>query len=355
MALRAFAYMLSALFCVISFHASAANYDALYDYSFGTDALIYDHSNTLSLQLDTVLIDGEVKTQPVNSTNRDRTATTFMRVMGTTPLSPRFGSRYSLFLKGDYRKQEGEQEPRKIVTENTSEGYGRLEMVFFTQSRLEVFFGVTYEGRSGFTRKTESPSVETTWKFSPASMPIPHIGIVKRTGFLSGGFFYKQGAEASRDVEKTTSQDDSKLTFRDTIHNPTATGIFVRLSLGPGVVTGEFSAIQGSEGGNKTDEGATLTEDYTKARLIYLQHLQNIALKASLIHRTLSYSENLTVSLDTIPMTALHLKARVGGDRNHFFAGIIYAYGKDGQSITEFNADYKVQAYGANLGFFLGL
>lgn len=336
---------------IIGGSSGAHEYDALVDHSLGMDALSYEHSNDLKLQLDSVLIDGEVKTLPVNSINYDRTASTYARIIATTPFSPRLGSRFSLWAKMSYRKIEGDSEPRKIVDEQWIEGLARAELVFFTQTKIEIFFGLSYYGVNSFDRTSASPSVETNWEYEKVFFPVTHVGLVKRTGFVSGGFYYKPGGQRGRDISKTTSQDDSEIVFSDTVHDPTTVGFFIGLPIGKGGFTGEFASIQGSEGGNKTDEGRTLTEDYTRYRGNYIVPLGAVTTRIGIVHRSYSYSENRSVTLERIPMTALHMKVLLGSDRSNMFVGLIYGYGRDGQSLTEFNAEYKVEAFGLSAGF----
>ena len=331
----------------------ALNYDALNPHSIGEDALLYKPATSFNLQVDTLLIDAEVKTFPIDSITFDRAASTLTRFWGSVPVSPKMGVRYSLMTRGVLRKQEGQLEPRKIAEEQWTEGMAGTELIYYTQTRLEIFIGVNYLAIPGFERTSKSATVETRWKFGAATVMAPHIGVVKRAGFVNGGFFFRQGAESSRDVVKSSAQDLATLSFKESVHVPTTVAMFAKIPVAKGFVLAEFAAVQGSEGGNKTDDGDTVTEDYTRAKGVLLMPFGIAGIKATLIHRTLSYADNRTVSVDTIPMSALHLKGYLGNQQNNGFAGIVYGYGKDGQSLTEFNASYKVQAYGLTAGFSL--
>ena len=330
-------------------------FETLIEGSIGTDAISYQHSPYLGFQFDVALVDGSVTTQPGDSTVYDRTALNYTKAALAFPLNPKWGTRLSLWGKKAYRKEEGATEPRKITSEEWLEGRFTAEMVFFTQNNLELFLGVSVHVIPEYSRMTETTSVSTETDYSGVSIPIPHIGVVKRSGFVEGGFYYKQGAEKGRKVTKRTVQEtqteEEDLVFDEVVHEATEVAMFFKLDLGQSYFFGEFASVQGSEGGNKTDGGDTVTEDYFRMRSTLFVPVGFVGIKATLIYKPLSYASNSTVTMETIPMTAMHLKLVIEQGTFAAFGGVIYGYGSDGQSLTEFNADYEVQAFGGSVGF----
>jgi hypothetical protein len=56
------------------------------------------------------------------------------------------------------------------------------------------------------------------------------------------------------------------------------------------------------------------------------------------------------VTLPTIPSFGLHLDLNFDNSGLPLFAGLIVVSGVDGQSLTEFNAKYKLLGYGGTFG-----
>lgn len=335
--------------------ANAVTFSTLIDHSLGYDAINHVKSGQFNLQIDALLVDGQVFIKDVESRTFDRTAINYTRIWGEFSISPRFSMRLSLWTKAALRKEEGEFEPRKITEESWGEGRVGLEGTFITQSKLELFFGSSYYGISEFTRTSESANVKTNWKYSQVAFPVFHIGIVKRSGFAQGGFYHRQGGQRDRIITKSAELGD-EFTLTETVHLPTMVGVFFRLKLGAGgFVFGEFSDIQGSEGGNKTDDGDSVTEDHALLRFIHYFPFGPFGLRTSLIHKTLSYADNRNITIDTIPMSTLHLKFLAGGKKLRGFLGIIYGHGSDVQSIPEFNAELEVVAFGGSAGLLMEL
>ena len=174
--------------------------------------------------------------------------------------------------------------------------------------------------------------------------------MVKRSGAFHGGFYVRQGAEVSRTVTKTNNADDSVLRFEDKVFTAPAIGIFASWQQGWGKLYGEFSSIQGSEVGNKTDDGASVDEDYIKFQLQgNYEALAALAVVGRFTHKTLSYADNRNVSTTTMPMSLLSLGIESSAASVPVELLILHVFGSDGQSIQEFNADLKVTGFGASV------
>ncbi len=325
-------------------------FDALHDHSLGYDSVTPKSRGGVYIQSDAYLVDGKITTLPVNTVTYDRTAVNETRLSTNVPFSNRLSSNFSLFSKVNYQKIEGAVEPRKIDERKWIEAKGTLEFTVVTASRLELFVGATYLYIPAYETTSASLSVSTKTSVGKVGFPIPHFGVMKHSNSLEGGLFYIQGGQRDRTLRKTVSESDDILIFSETVYEPTVVAAFAKLKAGSGSFFSEFAAVQASEGGPKTDNGDTELEDYQRLRLIYYAPLGWLGLKAGLTHRTLSYADNRNVGIETMPMSALTLKLLGGGEFSNGFIGIIGAYGRDGQSLREFNAKYQVFAFGGSVG-----
>ncbi|SMF55526.1 hypothetical protein [Pseudobacteriovorax antillogorgiicola] len=340
----------SACFIAWSSAAWGHDFEVLFPYSLGRDAMDFDSKFSVSAEARTFLVDGGVESVGTESITYDRSLIAHSRVVTNAPITDRLAIRAVISVVGTFRKVEGAEEPRTIKEELFYDAKPRLEVTFFTQNSLEVFGGVNYRLTSSFESKTESSEFITTEKYSGATMNYPHFGFVKRTGSFQGGFTFQQGAEKARSVEKTNDIDTSTLNLEDRIQDPTTLSIFTRTSIGKYGVYGEFSAVQAGEGGNKSDDGASVEEDYIKLTFQVTVPTPFFDVENTLIYKTLSYADSRNVTLKTIPQTGLHINLKrqvLGFD---VYGGILFGYGSDGQSIDEFNANYTMNAAGAAAG-----
>lgn len=334
----------------------AEEWDVLVQKSIGRDAVDSSSNGLFTTYADTILVDGRITSLPTHARTYERSLVNYTDFNGIIPLHPRAKLRLDLLTKFTMRNSEGSEEPRKITRENWTEAFPKVEAIILTQNNLELFFGGTYWVHSKVERRTETSTVETVTVYSDAAILVPHVGILKRAGGVEGGFYYKLRGERGRSIKKVTTQDDIELNFSDVIYDPTTIALFFQTAIGPSKLFTEFASVQGSDGGNKTETGEYLLEDYLRVKAnLTLPLKTEYGLRLSIAHKTLSYADNRNVSLSTIPMTSASLQLTTGKESAYTYVGLIYAYGKDGQSLPEFNADYLVQAYGVTAGLRLTL
>jgi hypothetical protein len=148
-----------------------------------------------------------------------------------------------------------------------------------------------------------------------------------------------------------TDQDANELRFVDQVNDPTTASLFGRFKIWGGHLLAAFESIEAGEGGSRTDDGDTVSEDYMKFSGEGLVPLSgSLALNLAVIHRTLSYSDNRNVTFASMPLTVTHLRLIAGSSDNYAFGGVVYGSGKDAQSLPEFNASYKISVVGGTLG-----
>ena len=253
-----------AFLLLLSHSAEAHDYEVLFPYSLGYDAL--EAANKLDVKVDVrgMLADGKVESLGTEATTFDRTLITHLRVLSNIPLTPRLFLRTAVSAVTSYRKLEGKEEPRTIREDLWADYRPRAEITFFTNNNLEVFLGLNFRVIPGYEAEITTVDSENKETFGGASMKYPHLGFVKRAGAFKGGFFFQQGTEKARTVEKYNGRDGTTLLQEDRIQDPTTLAIFAKLQVAKMDLYAEFAAVQAGEGGNRTDVGATVDEDYIR-------------------------------------------------------------------------------------------
>jgi hypothetical protein len=340
------------LFCaglLASGSAQGFTYEVLFEDTISRDAVIFGRTPGFQVVAKSVLLDGSVKTSGTDTRTFDRVLVNYAKYMQQFAIGSNASLRLTLPALINYRKEEGEQVPNIIRESTWLEAKPKFEFVYATQNSLDLVLGVDAYHVSAFEAKSESANFTATDKFEAASTTYGHLAVVKHGGNFDGGFSFKTAAEKKRNVTKSTNIDDSSVVVEDRIYDPTTIAIFMRTRLGLGLIYGEFAAIEASGGGNRTDRGATVKEDYFRVQLAGFFPLGPFGFESTLIYKSLSYADNRNVTMDTIPMLGLQLKlsANFGVP---VFAGIIGVRGTDGQSIPEFNAQYRLFGYGGIAG-----
>jgi hypothetical protein len=297
-------------------------------------------------------VDGAITSYPPNKTTFDRSLVSILRIIQNYPLSPRIGLRINLDTRYIIHKAHEEDEPRRLVEERIWEARPSIDFTFITVGGIELFGGAMYRYIPEYKRETTSVSFEETSSFGELGYAAPRAGLIKRGGSFVGGAYFQGTGSDERSVHKEAS-DGSVIETSQELYSPTEIGIYARFDISGYVADAEFDAVQASEGSPKSEDGTGMYEDYIRVKLgLLIPYQRNeLSFHTALTHRTLSYSDNAFMSLETIPLSSLHLKMIKGSADRHLFAGIIYAYGTDTQSLPEFNQKFVINSYGAKLGF----
>ncbi|HYX39906.1 MAG TPA: hypothetical protein VE954_42970 [Oligoflexus sp.] len=330
--------------------AQAFTYEVLFEDTIGRDAVVFGRTPGFQALAKIVLLDGQVDTSGTNTITYDRVLINYAKYMQQFAVGGNASVRFSLPALVNYAKQEGEQVPREVTEATWVETKPKFEFVYATQNALDIILGIDGYYVGGHEAKTESAFFNATNKFDSAATSYGHLAVVKHGGNFDGGFYFKSAAEKKRNVTKSTDIDESSFVAEDRIYDPATIAIFMRSNLSFGKVFGEFAAVEASGGGNRTDRGATVKEDYFRVQVAgFFPLAGNLGLESSLIYKSLSYADNRNITMDTIPMLGLQIKLNVNMGIP-VFAGIIGVSGSDGQSIPEFNAKYKLFGFGGIAG-----
>jgi len=346
---RAFTLLLATALSICP--SAAFSFDTFEDRTLGYELVNSGTTSDFFAAADEILVDGQITSYPPDLTTYDRTLITMLKIGTNINLNEKFGLRFISDTRFNMRKAYEEKEPRNVTEENWLEIKPTLDLTFRAASGIEFFAGGKAWYLPKHKRTTDSINFTAKESFDPAFLFIPRGGLLKRSQYVTGGVYYEKGDETSRDIVKEAS-DGSKIKADETVYDPTVLGLFFRFNLWNCPIDSEFNAVQASEGGPETQEGKKILEDYTRFRLGVLIPWDKNSLNYQfvLIHKTISYAESSFISLDTIPLTTAHFKMISGSEARNYFVGLTYGQGDDTQSIPEFNARYRIKAYGAKLG-----
>lgn len=330
---------------------AAFTYEVLFENTIGRDAVQIGRLACTRIDTKAILLDGQVETSGTETINYDRSVFSYLQIMQQIALGTSAALRTTLPILLTYDKQEGGQSPRQISESSWLESKPKIELIYATQNALDLILGLDFYYISAHKYETQATNFTAQDKYRPVTMSFGHLVLLKHGGAFDGGFSFKLSGEKSREITKSTSQADSVYVVEDRVYDPTTISIFGQGHLGVSQVYMEFSAIEASGGGNRTDRGATIKEDYFRTQLTGMFPLggKDLLLESSLIYKSLSYADSRNVSFDTIPMVGFHLKLHLNPGVP-LYAGIVGLRGSDRQSIPEFNANYKLFGIGAVAG-----
>ncbi|MFW7381706.1 MAG: hypothetical protein ACOH5I_23055 [Oligoflexus sp.] len=330
-------------------------FDVLRFRSPGFQAVEFEKKTELQLDAYGILVDGEIHSQSTESITYDRTLVTVLDLHAAFPVSSQLFLRPSVSVNPNMQKIEGKTAPRSITEKTWLEFEAAFEMTFLAQNSLELFLGIHHKTIPAHHSETETSDIKMKDEIASGAINYPVLGVVKRSGAFEGGFYFISGQDKARTVTKKNDFDGSEFRFDDHIYQPTSIAVFARGGLAGVKAYGEFTAVQAGDGGNKTDDGYSVEEDYIRflfAGTYPLRFGSGIDLVGGLNYKSLSYADNRNVTIQTMPMLGMNLGLRLKQELFPIEVSVIYVNGRDGQSIDEFNASYRVQGLGlrANIG-----
>jgi hypothetical protein len=205
-----------------------------------------------------------------------------------------------------------------------------------------------------YTETVKTDSQESSTKFDKGEVHSDRVGVVRRAGKWSGGFYTELGGEENRGFTKEAS-DGSSISGEEPVYIAPSVGVFGEFAAGPGTWDFDFKFIQARNFGPTDSQGDYILTDHFSIRFGGYFDLGGMGLDSSVTHQTLSYADSAFVNMDSIPFSSVRSRLLVGDQENNFFIGGILGYGKDGQSLPEFNASYEMAAAALTMGLFFSL
>ena len=319
--------------------------------SFGQEAIEFHAQSGFSGHGRILALDGKESFPDTQSITYDRLVVTFWQAALAHHFSPKLGLRLDLNIASGKRKKYSKSFPRKIITDDWFVMEPKFQMVYMTNKKLEVLSGLILNYYSSMDRSSQTSSFNTQWRFDSVLLQQPFIGLVKRSSQFGGGFYYKFGTEKTRNVKKISdfTKEPYEFIVSDVIHLATSVGLFIEYKSQSLKMYGEFTTIEAGEGGQKDENGQAVFEEHSHVRVYVGVPIFLGNVKFGLNHKTISYADNLNVSLGTIPLTVGSISWAQDKNESLYF-GCVYGIGNDGQSLPEFNARFTQKIYGIEGG-----
>jgi hypothetical protein len=325
------------------------------DQTAGEMAINFRRQSNVWSRLDVGVVDAQVKSNPPDATKFDRRLEALAIAGGEADINKRWGLRLNMKAETSKRKEAEQEAPRAIVEKTITTISPSLDGTFVTDKGLEFFVGLAGEQTRPYTESVSSSSASSSTHFDKSTLIARRVGVVRRTAPWTGGFYYTLGTEGERGYHQTGS-DGSELRGTDTVFIPSRMGVFGEFAAVSAIWNVELDFVQARGLGPKDPNGNTIYTDYFEARAgAFIPFGGPLGLKLAGAYKTLSYASNAYVSLETMPVGSLKALLVFGNQSANFFLGAIGAYGKDGQSLPELNAQYKLTAFSATSGFFFPL
>ena len=305
--------------------------------------------------LDLGLFDGRIKTSPPDSFRYDRRAEVAANFGFDRMITGRIGTR--LNIKGDLvRKRLSDDSVPPTIFDTTIQTYRpSIDFTFVTDKGLELFGGVIAEIQPENSMISETQNGKSTTTYGDSKLLARRFGVVRRAGAWGGGFYYQLSTESKRSITQTAF-DGTSIESNETIFLPSRVGIFGAFSAYSLFWDFELGFIQARGVGQKDDTGNTMFTDHFDAKLGALYMFgSNVGMKSAVSHKTQSYANSAYINLDTIPATTVRTSIVFGTPESNNYIGIIYGFGRDGQSLPEFNSTYEYKAAALTTGLVIPL
>ncbi len=305
------------------------------------DRLRFSRKTQLSLSAESTLLDGAITSYPPSKTTYDRTLSARARASIVAMGSPQIAIFSRFETSSHLRKIESEDEPRLQQEQLMHSAAISLGLSFITSANLELSVGADLRQVPGFDYKSITPSVTATTEVSGTRAIIPSFVVLKRLGSGgAGGLFYTPSRVTKRTITRIADNESS---FSEETLFPEAIGVLGKSLIWGVKIEGEIAAVNLTDGGPRKSNNQTALDDYLRVYAIAAKAIPSpvpAELAFGFFHKTLSYAANTDVSLYSIPLSQFQLMLKMGTDERYINLGATYTYGKDRQSIPEFNADY---------------
>ncbi len=305
--------------------------------------------------LDLGLFDGKIKTSPPDSFRYDRRMEVLANFGFDWMISGRIGLRAN--VKGELvRKRLSDDSTPPTIFDHTTQTYRpSLDATFVTDKGLELFGGLVGEFQPKNSMISETQNGKSTTLYGESKLIARRFGVVRRAGAWGGGFYYQSSTESKRNVTQTAF-DGTSISSDEIIFLPSRMGIFGSFNAYSLLWDFELGFIQARGVGEKDDTGNTAFTDHFDAKLggLYM-FSSNVGLRTAASHRTQSYANSAYINLETIPATTLRTSLIFGTVDSHNYIGVIYGFGRDGQSLPEFNSTYEYKAVALTTGLVIPL
>ena len=316
----------------------------------GTRAVGFERRTNLWGRFDSGFVDAKITSSPPDEAKLDRRLETYMDAGFDLAFDKKYGLRFDAKATISKRKEAEVDEPRAVVEKTIKSYTPSLDATYVTDKGLEIFAGVEYEVEPAYEETVDSALASSKTDFGKSALLSRRVGVVRRAGPWTGGFYYELGAEGSRSFKKTAT-DGSKLEGSEKTFIPSKLGVVGDFGALGSLWNFELDFIQARGLGPADEKGSTLYTDYFEARGGFRRDVSGpFGVEIDLAHKTLSYATNASMTLETMPASSVKILLTIGGKESRIFMGLLGTYGTDEQSLPEFNAKYEMKAVAATGG-----
>lgn len=292
----------------------------------------------------------ELRSYPPDSARYDTRIEVMPTVLLSAQISSRFGLRFGVLGKYTDRVETESTSSSNKVTEKSVRLNGYSDLAITMENGLElaggaraVYLPVTKEETSGVT-------ITSTRSLSATYLIAPRVALQKKTSAWTGAFYYFLSAEKKRKFTHTAN--DLSVTNSEIIEAiPPSIGGLFDVPWGGSRLVVEAALVQAGELSAKSEDGIKVNRDYYKVLGSYSTQLSFCNWQLSANHKTLSYAEQGFMTIENIPLTQVESTCEFGSESSRTIFGAGLVYGKDGQSLEQFNADFTVINYMAQFGY----
>lgn len=333
---------------VMSLSKQAFPYEYAHESSVGLNALRTPKAALFS-RADMSWVNGLIVSSPKSTKRYDQRAITSMGFGFNAGLSSfvlRFQARGFATRKAEFDLSI----PKQTTTSVRFQTVTTSDVAY--QSDNNEFVGGVILKTISKTKSTSSSSTYESTTTEPAEiLYAPRVAYVRRTGDWDAGFSYSAGTIKQREFETSVS-DGSTQTTTDVVSLIPEIAVFACFRQSIFRYDLEVALVQASNSGVKSSSGANYAEkDYFRLYGSALWRPSNTGVRAAIIYKTISYSDQAYMTLDNISQMTAELFGEFGSANAYVFLGGAFTSGKDTQNITELKAEYSLQAYAFKTGF----
>jgi hypothetical protein len=312
----------------------------------GRSPLLFKKIRTFGLRQDVGFFEGTIVNDQTSGKRVDRRFFTRIASDAEIPILANMSVRGSIVGIATVRRQVDQFTPEIVSDEKQIVLNSNLAATYVTPAGLEVYGGIRAWLNPKYSQEVDSLGATTSIRRPSARLVAQHLGLTRRFGSGAGGFYYQFGKEETREVTKVTSGIED-VVVSETLHAPTTLAMYGKFQTGSTQWTLEAASLSSGEGGERTETGSTIRDDFLK---LYGEGVFDSFYQLGIGYQTAKYSKSAYIDLDSVPLWILKGAIVQGTSPSFTFLAAELIVGRDKQSIPEINARYESTQLTISLG-----
>lgn len=305
----------------------------------GQLGLVHQHNHmTMKSWLDLYLSEGETTFRPTETTYLERRYGSVFEVSAGMPATDLVNVRGQLYLKNMVSRGQ-EKGVASTITQDSSSTFSQMafDFTYRTPKGLELVVGRQIDFFLAQVDHTFSPIGSVKFDYRPVQVASNRFGLVRRDSDWGVSIYSHQGNQDVRKYKKTTYPSGEENGDGVAFAAPQF-GLSAYYDMPSGRVEFDMTSVRASEGGEKTQTGRAVHDDYFRFQAAFAIDMQGIGTKYMLGYRGLSYAGQTSANLDNMPLAALGVFVGFGEPGRETGLGLVYRQGKDGTDTLEYKA-----------------